>query len=951
MLKLSNLETIGRPVYNFHNLHSVDFDGVDDFIQLGEPISYTQHTISTWVKITAGDSSSTIIDSRDASNDGIRIRVTPEERIEYELNASHLTTTSSYSGEWIHIVATYDGTTQKLYINANLDQSATTSQTISTTTNAKIGARNFSDRANEFLGKIDELAIFDRALTADEVTAIFRIKYGANLVQNGRFDELGSDLIPQPVNLSNSPILTNGDGVINSSNQFETFGGTLDGIKTNDLLTLGKTYKLIIEGNTTSSGFTIGNTTGSGNQYGSGFGTHYFVATDNRRIWIRQATAGVTTITNFSVKQVDPNDRWTLGTGWSYGDGIASCDGTQSSSSDLNTTSGFSVQNNAVKVTFVLVRTAGNLSATLEGTGQLDLTNLNSSGTYTFIATSSDATARLILRADADFIGSITNVMLEQQKYVATNLKLNSGNYKSADPVIVSTKSVEFDGTDDYLEVQDATALQLAGSQATWSFWTKLDTLSGGDMKFLAKAISAGSDLAGYQIRTNNADLLYQFNNGSWRTVTASNFFLDLNFTHVAITHDGSNNVKIYRNGVLIEDSSIGYVIPANTGELLFGARTPDSPTNFLNGKLDEVGIFNTALTSDQVIELYNQGVPNNLSTHSANANLAGYWKMGDGTLDEAPLIADQTNATLGSELVTNGDFATDSDWNNNVGTDWQITNGKLILTTTSSNNVNQAIGLVQNKVYKIVFTVSNTTSGGVRVRLGTGSFTSVFTDGTHTLYLEQTTTNDAFRFYANSSGVFNGQIDNVSVKQVNGNPALMQNTPTIVTDAPLTKIRNYYRMGDGILDTHPLICDMIEPSLGSELVTNGDFSSNSDWTLGTGWSITNGKLVADGTNTGFENAQQNSLTVVGKTYKVTLTIEATSGQVELKGSGVYSRVDTLGVGTHTLTFVADATYFRFLAHAGATITIDNVSVKQVNGVPGLMTNMTEADITNDVPS
>ena len=120
----------------------------------------------------------------------------------------------------------------------------------------------------------------------------------------------------------------------------------------------------------------------------------------------------------------------------------------------------------------------------------------------------------------------------------------------------------------------------------------------------------------------------------------------------------------------------------------------------------------------------------------------------------------------------------------------------------------------------------------------------------------------------------------------------------------------------------------MVEPSLGSELVTNGDFSSNSDWTLGTGWSITNGKLVADGTNTGFENAQQNSLTVVGKTYKVTLTIEATSGQVELKGSGVYSRVDTLGVGTHTLTFVADATYFRFLAHAGATITIDNVSVK-----------------------
>ena len=36
---------------------------------------------------------------------------------------------------------------------------------------------------------------------------------------------------------------------------------------------------------------------------------------------------------------------------------------------------------------------------------------------------------------------------------------------------------------------------------------------------------------------------------------------------------------------------------------------------------------------------------------------------MGSGTLDTYPLIADQTNATLGSELITNGDFATDSDW------------------------------------------------------------------------------------------------------------------------------------------------------------------------------------------------------------------------------------------------------------------------------------------------
>ena len=86
MLKLSNLESIGKPVYKFQNNHSVDFDGVDDFIQLGEPISYTQHTISTWVKITNSGSSKTIFDSRDSANDGIRLRTDSSENIIYRVN-------------------------------------------------------------------------------------------------------------------------------------------------------------------------------------------------------------------------------------------------------------------------------------------------------------------------------------------------------------------------------------------------------------------------------------------------------------------------------------------------------------------------------------------------------------------------------------------------------------------------------------------------------------------------------------------------------------------------------------------------------------------------------------------------------------------------------------------------------------------------------------------------
>ena len=195
MLKLSNLESIGKPVYKFQNNHSVDFDGVDDSIDLGEAISYTQHTISTWLKMPNSTPTKVIFDARDAADDGIRLRATGAEKIKYDLNNSSLESTNAFQDEWVHVVATYDGTTQKLYINGALDQSATTSQTISTTTNARIGARSFTSASSFYEGKIDELAIWNRALEEEEVVKIYRIKYGANLVQNGNFDELGSELV------------------------------------------------------------------------------------------------------------------------------------------------------------------------------------------------------------------------------------------------------------------------------------------------------------------------------------------------------------------------------------------------------------------------------------------------------------------------------------------------------------------------------------------------------------------------------------------------------------------------------------------------------------------------------------------------------------------------------------------------------------------------------------
>ena len=150
---------------------SAEFNGTSDYIQLDTPFSYTNHTIAAWVYVHNAGVSKEIFNSMDAVDDGIRIFARSTEEIKYSVNTIDLTSSSSYADEWVYVVGTYDGTTQKLYINGSLDQSVAVSQTISTTTNARIGALNYS-LANYFDGNLANVAIWNRALSSDEINSV-----------------------------------------------------------------------------------------------------------------------------------------------------------------------------------------------------------------------------------------------------------------------------------------------------------------------------------------------------------------------------------------------------------------------------------------------------------------------------------------------------------------------------------------------------------------------------------------------------------------------------------------------------------------------------------------------------------------------------------------------------------------------------------------------------------
>ena len=126
-------------------------------------------------------------------------------------------------------------------------------------------------------------------------------------------------------------------------------------------------------------------------------------------------------------------------------------------------------------------------------------------------------------------------------------------------------------------------------------------------------------------------------------------------------------------------------------------------------------------------------------------------------------LYSVKPNPTYGSELVTNGDFATDSDWTK--GTGWSISGDKAVGSATSSS-LYQATGsnYVSGKTYRIQFTVTDYVSGSDRPEITNVAGNFVSSNGTFTQYIVATSSAIGEELKGNA---FTGSIDNVSVKEV----------------------------------------------------------------------------------------------------------------------------------------------------------------------------------------
>jgi len=208
-----------------------------------------------------------------------------------------------------------------------------------------------------------------------------------------------------------------------------------------------------------------------------------------------------------------------------------------------------------------------------------------------------------------------------------------NGATLSTDRFGKNNSAYSFNGTNNYIEAV-CNSLPLGNSSRTFSAWIYLVPKSGYNdwYSFLSYGTGSGVANAGKLndifIGKAGSNLLY-YNNNEYATTSNTTKDYSLSWHHMVVTYSGKlSDIKLYIDGVQYTTTSFNYQSITNintTLSNLFFGRTSENYNQyyFFNGKIDDIGIWNRAFSSNEVKELYNL----------QNSNKPKYsWSTGDTT-------------------------------------------------------------------------------------------------------------------------------------------------------------------------------------------------------------------------------------------------------------------------------------------------------------------------------
>ncbi len=178
-----------------------------------------------------------------------------------------------------------------------------------------------------------------------------------------------------------------------------------------------------------------------------------------------------------------------------------------------------------------------------------------------------------------------------------------------------ANSAYNFDGSNNHILVSDNSTLS-GFSDITISLWVNISQFPSASNPFsglVTKWYGSGScggmtDNYACYLRTNNQFVAgtNQYRNYPDMLQSPSNLSTS-NWYHLVMVHNSTTGGSIYINGSLVSTYNTSGALCSSTNPLYFGCDNGLGAINrFFNGKLDDIGIWNRALSQQEITTMYN---------------------------------------------------------------------------------------------------------------------------------------------------------------------------------------------------------------------------------------------------------------------------------------------------------------------------------------------------------
>ena len=519
---------------------------------------------------------------------------------------------ANYLNKWTHIVVTVSGTTVKAYLDGSLFHTSTGTALAAGSYPFIIGAYTDNSSRQNVNGKIDQVRIFNKAISASEVSKLYNngageiacehtatttdVNYPVTNLAYYKLDNSSKDSGKSRGKFNQgATFIGNSAGIVNTTLQLSSTAHSVSlWMKPQDL-TATKWQIMFFSAFNGHPSFTLGKrpdkTTAF--HYRNESSNEVYFTLSNANTWyhvvVTRNNSGSTVYVNGSSVATDSNSMGSYGSSAYEKASIGSNPNYPAEYFD-GTLDQIRVYNVALTATDVAnlynnetTTTAGTLAfptgKTAIATYKLDGDGVDISGNYS---------------------GSEGNNIVYGYDGSDTNVEYTFGKYGQA---------AVFNGTSSYIDLprELADVWRAAGAFST-SLWFKrdgnqTDTTYGGRILHILDDIYIRID-----IQTNNTIKALVVQPGPVYPETVSNVIPDGVWQHIVFTGD-SNSIKLYLNGVLVDSDSWNgaFITYTNTNYKFNRLGYSGSGISYMKGQIDQVRFFTSALSAENVTKLYNE--------------------------------------------------------------------------------------------------------------------------------------------------------------------------------------------------------------------------------------------------------------------------------------------------------------------------------------------------------